>query len=303
MKFGIRTFGASPADIIDLTADEYAQAVSARNALVAMIGVEQKFDLVLENHADYERELLGLALNRSLHLADLQWQGSQQDIAVVSRRLANLLSAGRLYIDQVKHDLSSTFGSVHEVTDAVQHKFSEQYDARLGYRVMEALRNVMQHCILPVHQLGYPTDVLSGPGVRFRVVPKVEVARLADVGFKAVLKELETRGEYVPLTPFAREYVEGLGHVHEALREITALHRDRWDSAVASIQQRGAGRWGGGDKRAFLIFQYDEAGNVIASAQIFTELTEYRRTLERRNSLLTDFASRYISSACLESDA
>ena len=164
MKFGIRPFGAGPDDIIELTADQHSQAATARDALVAMIGVEQKFDLLLENHAEYERELLGLALDRSLHLAALQWQGSQGDIAVVARRLANLLSAGRLYIDQVKHDLRSTFGPAHDVTEATKRQFSQEYDARLGYRVMEALRNVMQHRILPVHQLGYSSDVLGGPG-------------------------------------------------------------------------------------------------------------------------------------------
>jgi hypothetical protein len=306
MRYGISPFRFTQDDVIDMAEEEYSELVTAKGALVAMIGVEQKFDLLLENYADYERELLTLSLHQVLH-RDLHWQGFQEDLAVVTRRLANLLSAARLYVDQIKHDLSSAFGPGHTVTGTISRKTSEQYDARLGYRVMETLRNIMQHRSLPVHQLSYPSnreETPSGPRHRIRTVPSLSVARLRDANLKAsVVSELEAKGEYVPLTPLVREYIEGLGHVHEALREVAEPQITLWDSTLASVQTRAAARWGGGDERAFLAVQINDSGQLVASVQVFTELTKYRRTLEQKNSVLANLARRYVSSACEEDDA
>ena len=101
----------------------------------------------------------------------------------------------------------------------------------------------------------------------------------------------------------SRTYVEGLGHVHAVLRQVAAKHLVIWDAVVASIQQRGAERWGGGATRAFLIVQLDQSGTVVSSAQVFTELTEYRRVLERRNGVLEGLSDRYVSSADVDGDA
>ena len=57
----------APDDLIDLTYDEYSGIVAAKNALVTMIGVEQKFDLLLQNYADYERELLNINLHQAVY--------------------------------------------------------------------------------------------------------------------------------------------------------------------------------------------------------------------------------------------
>jgi hypothetical protein len=102
MRYALRALGSSV--LVDIDEAAYVEVKRAKDALVAMISVEQKFDLVVENYSDYERELLDLSLHQALR-GDLDWAGSQDDIAAVSRRLANLLSAARLYLDQVNHDL------------------------------------------------------------------------------------------------------------------------------------------------------------------------------------------------------
>ena len=138
-----------------------------------MIGVEQKFDLLLQNYADYERELLNISLHQAVY-RDLDWRGIQGDIAIITRRLSNLLSAARLYVDQIAQDLHDAFGSQHQVSNEIKVKLSTEYDARLGYRVMEAVRNMMQHRSLPIHRLSYPQDSQPG-GARFRTVPTLKL--------------------------------------------------------------------------------------------------------------------------------
>ena len=174
-----------------------------------MIGVEQKFDLVFENYADYERELLDLSLHQALR-RDLDWPGSQNDIAAVSRRLANLLSAARLYLDQINHDLRATFGPTSDVPRIVKAKTAEQYDARFGYRLMYSLRNAVQHRSMPVHALSYSSESV-GQGLQFRAIPSIDVVRLKDAKLKpAVFAELESRGETVELTPLVRSTLRAL---------------------------------------------------------------------------------------------
>src|ERR1051326_8629214 len=126
MRHVIRALGSS--DLIEVGPDEYADMRSVKNALVTMIGVEQKFDFLFENYADYERELLELSLRRALYQEN-EWRGFQDDISSVSRRLANLLSACRLYLDQVRHDLRTTFGPPSDLPDKVEKKTNEEYDA------------------------------------------------------------------------------------------------------------------------------------------------------------------------------
>lgn len=131
MNYGLGTFGSRV--LVEIDEASFIATRNAKHALVKMIGIEQKFDLLLENYADYERELLELRLRRSLRI-DHEWASFQDDIAAVARRLANLLSAARLFLDQVKHDLSSTFGHDSQICEAIERKTSEQFDSRFGYR-------------------------------------------------------------------------------------------------------------------------------------------------------------------------
>lgn len=292
-------------DLLDISEQEFLSGVSAQRALLAMTGIEQKFDLLFSNYADYERELLDLSLREVLQ-QDRQWQSAQDEIAGVSRRLANLLSAARLYLDQVVgHDLLAVFGQSSSLPEQIRAKAAEQYDTRLGYRAMEGLRNVVQHRSMPVHRLTFPNDRVVAGWVRTRVIPSTEVSSLRNVGLKPdVLAELEALGKHVALTPLVRDYVEGLGTVHEAVRSLASDQVAAWDEVLASMQARGTARWGGGDKRAFLLLHYDTDPDLpVESVQVFTDISGYRRAFERRNRLLGHRVQRFVSSECSQEDA
>jgi hypothetical protein len=293
MTYVLRALGTN--DLVAIDEATFSQVKIAKDALVTMIGIEQKFDLLFENYADYERDLLELGLQELLH-NDHEWSSFQDDIALVSRRLANLLSAARLFLDQVKHDLSTTFGSSSEIVQVVKEKASAQYDARFGYRFMETLRNVLQHESMPVHEIAYSRET-AAQGLLFRVVPRVSVARLKGSCLKAtVLVELEALGEKVDLSPLVREYVEGLAAVHEAIRELAAPHVAAWDSTLASVQAQGAAPNGGDARATILAMKLDQNEHVIETVPVFLDLTNYRRGFERRNGVLGALSQRYVSS-------
>jgi hypothetical protein len=55
----------------------------------------------------------------------------------------------RLVLDQSEHDLSSRFGSDSEQFKAFGKARKEAYDSSRAYRVVEALRNLVQHRVMP----------------------------------------------------------------------------------------------------------------------------------------------------------
>ena len=80
MRHVLRTLGKSV--LVEIDEPSFLEVRRARDALVTMIGVEQKFDLLLENYSDYERELLELSLDQALRV-DHEWASFQNDIAAV----------------------------------------------------------------------------------------------------------------------------------------------------------------------------------------------------------------------------
>ncbi|SRR6266540_1028249 len=300
MKYRLGPFDHPP-DTLTLNPAEYTELVAAKAGIITMVGIEEKFDLLIENYVDYERELLELALRQSLH-RDLTWQTFNLDRLAVTRRTANLLSASRSYVDQLKHDLNEALGSTHDVARAACRLLSERYESSLSHRAMEALRNLAQHRSLPVHALGYPSTRVEGEGrstVRFKAEPRVSVAKLREETLKtSVASELEALGQpTLHLTKLVREYVENLAFVHEEVRKLLAPTVEGWENALRDAHRRCAEQFGGGETRAFVLDALDDQGVVTESDHIFMEPVLYRQAFVRKNRTFVGLAKRFVSGA------
>ena len=198
MKHQLHRGVLGPCPTIPITADEFNELRYARQSLFVLLGIEEKFRMLVENYVEYEHEILGLALEHmTRHTTD--WSSMEDAKALINRRLANLLCIARLYIDQVKHDLAGIYGADHEVPSSVVRALSEQYDHLLGYRVMETLRNSLQHRSLPVTGLRYPAgwDERRNPAtVRHLVTPMISIEELRNNGAvkPSVIDELARGG-------------------------------------------------------------------------------------------------------------
>ncbi len=144
MKFCIHRGVMGNGPTLDISSEEFESVKEARRRLFILVGVEEKFDMLVQNYLEYERELLTLALeymvSRSPQLSTLHEARS-----LINRRLANLLTMGRLYTDQIERDVSSLFGGDAARESWIKQSFHTQYDSLLGYRVLETIRNSMQH--------------------------------------------------------------------------------------------------------------------------------------------------------------
>lgn len=293
MRFAISSLSGNVKPI-ELTEEQYQSISSARKGLVEVLYVEDKFDLVLQNFAEFEKELLGIATD-SIIQSTGTWSKSQAQIQLLNRRLTNVLSSARLYLDQIKHHANSLGPAGPAVHERLKTQCSAEYDSRLGYRTMEALRNYAQHRDLPIHRLSIPSgwELVGNEELMVtRVIPQINTNTLReDGGFKpAILGELEAIGEFVPLTPFLREYVGGLANIQESFRDGTAPLIAAWEATwEETLRLLGEG------VRSAAIGELGHNGQSLMRKHIFDDLLRHRRELAAKNRGLGNMHRRCVS--------
>jgi hypothetical protein len=213
----------------------YDAASIAVKSDTAMLRIEQKYSILLGNFEELERDLLAFSLAATLYRGTVRERLTDAK-TLLNRRVANLLSSARAYVDQVPQDIAAAVREAEDVRAAFKASLSRSYDSELGFRVCEALRNVAQHTGLPVHGVAYgwtknPDDpaapILHGANIH------LETSQLAEEGsFKAaVLKELAAGGERHDLKLSIRKYIGCLGACHLELRALLDSE-SRWAEAV-----------------------------------------------------------------------
>ena len=303
-RYSIEPIGGRRRGTIRLTAEEFNDIAVARRSLAVATGIEESFHLLLENYADFERAVLDLAL-RHLIFSTAGWPEFQDDILSINRRLANLRSAARSYLDQIDHELAALFGSGSHTVRVVRKARANEYDTRFGYRTLEALRNFQQHRGLPVHHLAISMrrdPVGDQIFVAHGVTPSVSVTSLRRAGGvkAAVLAELDSRGPLVALIPMVREYVEGLAAVHSGMRGAVANDVKGWEETVQVAMARGRKRFGRSGLGFVAVARVPAGPQEV---QMFEEFMSRRRLLERRSRHVTMLAKHYVSGRAATGDA
>lgn len=283
--------GEHPQIPIDET--RYAAIAEAEAVQLAVLQVEEKFDLVITNYEEFETELASLTI-RHMVRRDLPWRRMSADRLMLNRRLANLLSMCRLYTDQVIHDLTAAPMGL----DLAETKqlFSRQYDSSLGYRVMENLRNQMQHRSIPITGITYASSVEDGLSV-FRIDLGLNLEMLRTGGFKpAVLRELAAlEAEKVDLILFVRQHVQGLAVVHASIRDAIKERVIQADAVMSAV----SAEWDatGRDRTGLAAIKIAPDGSWREEIHIGTNLRERRDELATANQSLRMLSRRYVTSA------
>jgi hypothetical protein len=300
MKYLITRLILDCAQHLEISREEFDRVHEAKRSLLILLSLEEKLDLVLENYTEYERELLNMTLHHMV-FQDLDRLSFRVNEQAISRRLINLLASGRLYVDQVQHDLTEIYGGDSEEVRVLAQTIKHEYDHTFEYRFMEALRNFVQHRSLPFQSLKYSSEweeTCQPNRLRFSIVPSLDLERLrADPRFKrSVLEELDPASKHLRTTPLVRRYVESIGTIHQVIRDITTEDAKKWDALIVDVRQRARGVFG--DSLGGLALVAVEEGKQPAEAvHIFEDLTQHRKMLQKKNRTLTKLSARYVSGA------
>lgn len=259
---------------LELSRDEHDALKAARAMIQVAIAIEDKLWIVAENYLDYEREVVGLALGKSVR-RDFAWHTFQGEAVAIERRLSNLLSSVRGYLDHLVRQVRRCHGV--ERRREVEAFANAEYDRSLAYRVMEALRNVTQHKARGVSGLFFEHRSQQAGSV-LQVVPKLHVTELrAAKAKRRVIDELAAIGESHDLTPFVQAYVSGIGRIHKSTRDLLSPAVNAACDLMLSWADRGHLLW---DKPGgFEVGRLRRGQDLGEPFQVFRELPVYCRSL------------------------
>ncbi len=206
---------------IPITEEQFHTARKSRTALNAAFALEETYDLLLSNFLELEQDALCAAASSVVRNIN-----SYEDLFEVrsnsNRRVVNLLSAARLYLDHAPQHLADCASDVEASRKLFKQATAEQYDAQFSYRFMEALRNHVQHSGLAVHVVRHasrwtgvePANVLE---TRLELVTEKKFLQEDSQFHKKTLAEMP---DSVEIIQASREYLQGLGQVHTQVRAI-----------------------------------------------------------------------------------
>lgn len=219
MRCYIRQNVIGPVPELSISNEQYETVVDARTTLTSAFAIEESYDLLIGNYVEVEQELLtATAINavrnfNAYHeFFDLR--------STINRRVVNLLTATRLYLDQTPQRLSDCSTTPEKARSEFKQRTRDHYDATFGYRFLEALRNHVQHCGLAVHRLSLNNKWI-GEGedrvLELSIQPFTEKRHLiTDGSFKN--KILNEMPEQVVLTLVIRDYLQCIGDLHKIVR-------------------------------------------------------------------------------------
>lgn len=269
---------------------EFNELRQAKLCLNAALTLEENYDLLLGNYRELELEVISAAVTDMTAMGH-EYEDFFEIRATINRRVVNLLSAARMYLDQYPQNLK-TIGANPKIAKAVCTKI---YDNFFEYRFMEALRNHTQHKGLAVHGVTMggrwlpPRDPRQ---LQFSVKPYASKTALEDSKFKKSV--LNDSPEKVDLLLAARVHVGGISSVHKQVRELITPFVEgarRLFESVVSHHEVKAGKLYTG---LMAIAKEDDV--VVEKISILLDWDDVRQKLLKRNHPVENLAKRFVTS-------
>ena len=203
------------------------------------------------------------------------------------------------------------YGADSDKLDLVKKEIVFQYDHSLGYRVMEALRNYVQHRGFPIHSMVFSHQrVGADPDFQWlnRVIPIISVSALEEDGKfkKSILAELNEiqNNNRVDAKPLIRQYIEGIGKIHEKARQIIRPDLVNWEKVLDDTIAKFQSEFGNDVLLAGLaVVAEQDDGQWEEKVTIFKEFIERMKVLEKKNRYFSNLHKRYASNEIRENDA
>src|SRR3990172_9148880 len=290
MRYGISKRVTDFRGFIEIDEAEFLLIKSARQHLFEMLFLEEQLDLVTENFYEYKTELLAIA-SRMMIFSNDDPMSMSRERNLIGRRIVNLLTAGRMYIDKSVQHVERMYGANSSTLSVIKKEFNLQYDKSLGYRAMEALRNYVQHRGVPIQGIKFSYKVVdpeTESQLLYRAIPLIGVLELAeDQAFKrAVLDELKNiqHDGRVDARPLIREYIESIRSIHEKIRQLVGPDLVRWERVLDETIEKFQAKFGKETSLAGLIIASEENdGRQLETTTISKVSIERRQVLEKKN--------------------
>lgn len=313
MKYKLEKRVLSGPYLLNLQKVDFNKYLHARNVILMAISIEEAFDVLIDNYLEFESTLLQSTNQYLIRFIDAH-ETFQSERRLFNRRLINLLTTSRAYLDQTGHQFSNNFGESSPQYISFNEKGNSEYDAHLGYRVMEALRNHVQHFGWPIHSVLYSAqligDLSNAKSISnakslyvIHLFMKTKYLEENNKFNKKMLIELKSieKKDGIDLKLMIREYMEGLADIHievrALLQETIRKSKEEFSAAIRRFQKRfpKVDPYG-------LELVAEDNGNIVTNVSILKELVDSLTILEKKNKNLVKLSKRYVTNEIIEKD-
>jgi len=287
-------------DHIDITETKYFEIKNSANNLIEAVLIEEKFDILIENYFEYEMTLLNSSLHNLLYSLDKDYLMDAR--SQITRRIINFLSTCRMYLDHSKHHLSNIYGKESKIFKKFNEKISIEYDSKLSYRIIEAMRNYAQHRGYPIYGIMLEGKLLDGDIKKDRLystTPYLIPSEFEnDEKFnKSVYEEMKKFSKKIDLKMVVRDYIESLGSIHQKLRELLKKDIEVWDKSIFEVVDIFKMKFGENITRIGLVIaNLDSKGKFKEYVNINKDLSDRREKFELKNRNLKNLKERIVTS-------
>lgn len=298
MRYLLRKEVLAQVPEIDITEEQFGEYKRASKILKKSLEIEETYEILISSYADFEREMNDIALSHMLRETP-EYSDFFQFRLRLNIRMVNVLTAARLYIDQLPQSVRDCLSFDDSAGDSPKKLLSKEYDEHFEYRFMEALRNYVQHRGIPVHWTSLPAKWTSFDEKR-EMEFSINMGSLRSVLHeddrfkKSVLNEMD---EKVDLKVTARCYIECLSRVHAKVRqmisETSKTARILLEKAHKQYSELCDGSLVGLSACAWL--EEDDDIRQVASVPLLLDWDDIRLRLIKKNGELVNLRKRYIT--------
>jgi len=269
-----------------------------KNGYLNYCHIEELYDILVENYYEFELELLRTA-SRFIVSLDISHSTLMELRNLIARRLANVTTSSRMYIDQMEKHVKKIFGDESSEYLRVKKFISQQYDSLLGYRTLEKLRNYAQHRGFPISFAGasFGTDKHATTSkLSFTCIPYISINDMRqDSKFpRYIIDELVENcpEDNVDLRPLVREYLYGISCIHSEVRNILSSPIKSWESAITFLIDNVGKNF---DPHNFVTFWESKGKNNQLSIHLSKKVILRKDELVKKNSVPQRFHYYFIS--------
>lgn len=281
---------------IDIDDVKFCELYDAKETLSAAFSLEEKYELLLMNFLDLEKEVLANSAEYSL-FAQREYSDFFDIRLNINRRVVNFLTSCRLYVDHAKKHIKTCLPKNVTLKDQINHLFSEEFDQHFEYRFCEKLRNHVQHQGLAVH-----TVTQCGMWVNDQRVETTKVYSLkSELQYSDSFnqKYLSEMPEKVELLSVFKKYIEILSHIHvksrKLIEESVQLSRNVIEKCISDYSKRNDGDVIGLSASNYK-FNKNGKQEKLNRVPLLLEWDDVRIKLENKNRRLLKFSYRKIES-------
>ena len=281
---------------IDIDDVKFCELYEAKETLSAAFSLEEKYELLLMNFLDLEKEVLSNSAEYSLF--DQREYSDFFDIRLkINRRVVNFLTSCRLYVDHAKKHIKTCLPQSVTLKDQINHLFNEEFDQHFEYRFCEKLRNHVQHQGLAVH-----TVTQGGMWINHQRVDTTKVYSLkSELQYSDSFnqKYLSEMPDKVELISVFKKYIEVLSHIHaksrKLIEESVQLSRSTIEKCISDYSNHNDGDVVGLSASHYKSDKNDKQER-FNRVPLLLEWDDVRIKLEKKNRQLLKFSHRKVES-------